>query len=293
MVLPANYWTRLKSTLSKKILGYWKGATLKGVNVDLANDCIEDARRSCSSFEVLSERLQELNLEIERGFLNEIGYQDAECDLKEKNKIFDKSYYQCGSLDDEMPAILAALSTVDNPRVLEIGVANGYSSAHVYNSLKDCTDSYICSIDMPRFSDTEKGAAKIYVNLLKNVVSDMRLIDSKSILDLRPGGIIPKTKSVGWMVPAKLRDSQKNSILIGNALYLVPGLEKTFNFAIVDAMKDYQGRMSLLEALLDKLQKGAILVQDGYWINSAFVDFCNKFNFPYVTVGRVGLARVN
>ncbi|MCK4797788.1 MAG: hypothetical protein KAT05_10415, partial [Spirochaetes bacterium] len=86
--------------------------------------------------------------------------------IDKKIECFSDKSYQLGGLDLEIEVIAMLISQIDEPNLLEIGVANGYSSAFLYALLARIGGSII-SIDLPRFSDGLRDLGEIREYLVK------------------------------------------------------------------------------------------------------------------------------
>lgn len=52
-------------------------------------------------------------------------------------------------------------------------------------------------------------------------------------------------------------------------------------------MKGYTDRRRVLDLVWDVLKPGGVVFMDGYWVNSAFEDFCTEKQVPAVKAGKV------
>ena len=210
-------------------------------------------------------------------------------DLQVKAKIFDRRPYQTGGLDVEINLIVALLAQYKSPSVLEVGVANGFSSACLYKTL-NFTGGSIVSVDLPRMAEEPKSLVdKVHARGAKRGF----IKNTGTIIDLNPGGVIPHEKYAGWMVPMELRESVNSITLFGDIFNVIEDInKKSFDFIVIDAMKDYESRFKLLEFCNRQANENCIIIFDGYWVNSAFNDFCKKFNYPFFHIGKVGVFQV-
>lgn len=223
------------------------------------------------------------------------GFAAFKKDIDCKLRIFDRRPYQLGGLDAEIDLIVALLARIPEPDVLEIGVANGYSSAFLYRAL-DILGGTMTAIDLPKYYGQRK-MDRIrrfpFGRMRERLAAKGLLQDTGTIGDISPGGIIPDDRYGGWLVPMELRGRVPNRNLFGNAFAVLPDLERTsFDLAVVDAVKDYDARTLLFGMVADRLRPGGVCLLDGYWVNAAFDDFCAARKLPRWTAGRVGLFRV-
>ena len=205
--------------------------------------------------------------------------------IDKKIECFSDKSYQLGGLDLEIEVIAMLISQIDEPNLLEIGVANGYSSAFLYALLARIGGSII-SIDLPRFSDGLRDLGEIREYLVKKGL----VKNTKTLGDMNPGGVVPSDKYGGWLIPFKLRAKVRNVSIYGNVFNVLPEInDESLDVVVYDAMKPYESRMKCFELLKNKLSAGGFCFVDGYWVNSAFVDFCKRNNYRYETFGRVGV----
>lgn len=213
-------------------------------------------------------------------------YKNFKKELDARLTIFENKPYQLGALDAEIQVLSDILCNFIKPKILEIGVANGYSSAFLYFALQE-NGGEIFSIDLPKFSRKPIRPSELF----RTYLSRKGLIKNSGTLgDLNPGGVIPKEKYAGWLIPFALRQAISNNTITGNAFHIINDFpdDLTFDFAVIDAMKEYTGRMKILELVSGRLKPHGVCFLDGYWVNPAFDDFCSKHQKPFWKFGRVG-----
>ncbi|MEQ8755507.1 MAG: class I SAM-dependent methyltransferase [Coleofasciculus sp. G1-WW12-02] len=224
--------------------------------------------------------------ELSNNLIYKSDYNDFKKEINTKLKIFTNKPYQLGAIDIEIDAIAHSLAQFEQPDVLEIGVANGYSSAFLYYVL-DKIGGSITSLDLPRFSSS-LSRPRDWIRT--GLASKGKIKNTGTLGDLNPGGVIPAEKYGGWLIPMHLRTSVKNTTIYGDALIILENLPgERFNFAVLDAMKGYESRMKIMEMIWERLRPNSLAFVDGYWVNSAFEDFCNLHHLPSWKLGRVGV----
>lgn len=231
-----------------------------------------------------------LSVRIDSSALEEkVGLTSFLTDLGIKSEIFINRPYQAGGLDVEIKLICTLLAQYSEAQVLEVGVANGYSSACLFKIL-DSFGGSIVSIDLPRIAEDPKTFLE---KLHARGARQGFIRNTGTIIDLNPGGLIPPEKYAGWMIPFQLRNDVDSSIIYGNVFNIISEFEENkFDFIVLDAMKDYQARIDLLEYSKKIAKENCIIVFDGYWVNSAFDDFCNNNSLEAHHVGKVGLVQI-
>jgi predicted O-methyltransferase YrrM len=227
----------------------------------------------------------------ENEFTDSQGYLEFKKDIEAKAEYFNDKWFQCGALDDEIDLIIDLAGQIGATRILEIGVANGYSSAMLYKYAELArTDVTITSIDLPRFEPNDDEVTGLY-KVIKKVSSYSPIETTGTVLDIKPGGIVPRDKWCGWLVPPLLRARVPNNLFIGDVFSVIDELgDASFDLIVIDAMKDYESRFKLLDRCLSRLIDGGIVVLDGAWINPAFDDFCEDNNLESRSIGRISWA---
>lgn len=222
-------------------------------------------------------------------FTKKKDYLDYKVKINEKLKLFDNLWFQSGSLDDEIDLIIDLASSIETKTILEIGVANGYSSSFIFKYAEKKQNTKIISIDLPQFEPSYSNLG-LKAKMIKRVLrSGLKIETTGTVLDVRPGGIIPKNKWCGWMVPSDLRLKVDNTLFIGDVFNLLKKLSSfKFDLIVIDAMKDYDSRYKLLDECSKLLSKDGIITLDGSWINSSFIDFCEQGKYEYNEIGRIG-----
>ncbi len=213
-------------------------------------------------------------------------YKEFKNQINAKLKIFNNKPYQCGSLDLEIDIVSTALCQFKKPDVLEIGVSNGYSSAFLYKCLSQIGGT-ITSIDFPRFSTS---LCRPTDRVREWLAIRGKIKNTGTLGDFNPGGIIPMEKYAGWLIPMNLRTSVRNTTLYGDAFIILNELQETkFDLVVLDAMKGYKDRIKIMYMILERLRPNGICFVDGYWVNSAFHDFCKGNRLQSWNAGRVGV----
>lgn len=153
--------------------------------------------------------------------------------------------------------------------VVETGVCNGYSTAHILKALEDNGSGELYSIDL-----LEKPGDP-----------------NPEISDVKGGAVIPPNKESGWLVPNNLEN--RWTFIEGNSNYELPKLiEKLDNVDIFLHDSDHSYQTMMLEycvAWTKLSEKGAIISDDILW-NTAFSDFCDgKDTEKYILGDGLGL----
>ncbi len=278
-----------------KYLNYRVKRSLKNIDIDRPIQLINKYRRDFGSdaqkiYQLTSE-IVGLHVESEKGnYISTAEYTNFKKSIEKKSNVFDNKPYQLGALDLEIDVIASLLLQLRSPKVLEVGVANGYSSAFIYHALTKNNGS-LTSIDLPRF---HRHSNHPYQMMLARLAKRGKIKTTGTLVDLAPGGVIPEDRYAGWLVPMEYRLSVPNITIIGNAFAVLDELDDAdYDFVLIDAMKDYSGRIKIMNTMLNKMSSGAIGVMDGYWVNSAFDHFCSTNNLSSWKLGRIGIFKCN
>jgi predicted O-methyltransferase YrrM len=145
----------------------------------------------------------------------------------------------------------AIIRAVKPECVLETGIANGVSSAYLLLAMER----------------NQKGA--LYS------------------IDVNDGSYLPIGKTVGWVVPAWLRE--RWTVHLGDARELLPrllGELKSLDVFIHDSLHTYEHMKFEYEKAYPYLRQEGILISDDALWNPAFKEFADKVGTPMVRVLR-------
>ena len=273
-----------------KFLNFKIKRQLKNINltepIKLIDDFLKNYGSNDKKLISLTSRITGTGINNDQNYISTSEYKTFKNEIETKSKVFDNKPYQLGALDHEIDVIVSLLSQLKSPKVLEIGVANGYSSAFIYHMLVK-NGGNITSIDLPRFYSKGKHPYQI---LLAWLAKRGKIKTTGTLGDLVPGGVIPTDKYAGWLIPMSYRLLVPNVTITGNAFRIMDEInENNYDFVIIDAMKDYKSRIKILNKVLNKMNKDAIGILDGYWVNNAFNDFCKKNSLNSYKLGRIGI----
>jgi SAM-dependent methyltransferase len=232
--------------------------------------------------------------DVERALVGTTLYEDFRRRVEQPLDLFEQRPYQLGALDAEIDLVVALLCQFDGPDVLEVGVANGYSTAFLYYALAE-RGGTILSVDLPRFAVGNGRLSRFnqFPNLhLREWLAGRGLLETTGTLkDLKPGGVIPEDRYAGWLVPMELRRQVDGTMIYGDMFNVLTDMSDAaaFDVAVFDAMKGYDARMRALGMLVDRLRPGGLCIVDGYWVNTAFADFCERHGYACWEAGRLGV----
>ena len=123
-------------------------------------------------------------------------------------------------------------------KIIEFGVANGWSSLSILLGIKKNTLGKLVSIDMPYY----------FAGAKKNI-----------------GDLIEKKKFPEW------------ELLVGPQINFINKIAyQNYDFCHYDSDKSYQGRMFIYRKIWKILKKKGIFLSDDISDNTAFFDFCER-----------------
>jgi predicted O-methyltransferase YrrM len=230
--------------------------------------------------------------------INENEIKEIESNISKINVEWKNNGLRLGGLEKHTEILVAVSSFFDAPKVLEVGVANGYSTS-IFHEIFFRSDSPGCihSIDMPIF-ERDLNKSDSFIGLMK--LKFHRYLEKIVYPDkqIRPnimwrGGVIPDDKYCGWLVPIDLQLNINSKLFIGNVNDIYKKLpNNSYDIILLDAMKDEKSRIKLLEESLILAKKGSFIIQDGGWLNSAVDHFCEKNNFQNIKLGRLSVISI-
>ncbi len=230
--------------------------------------------------------------------INENEIKEIENNILKINVSWKHNGLRLGGLEKHSEILVAVSSFFDAPKVLEVGVANGYSTS-IFHEILFRSESSGCihSIDIPIFerdlnkSDNFIGLMKLKIHryLEKIVYPNKESRPNK----MWRGGVIPDDKYCGWLVPIDLQLKINSKLFVGNVNDIYKKLPNNYyDIILLDAMKDEKSRIKLLEESLILAKKGSFIIQDGGWLNSAVDHFCDKNNFQNIKFGRLSVINI-
>jgi len=196
---------------------------------------------------------------------SKIGLEDH---IHDCQAAFEKKPFQMGGMDVEGAVMYACLRALKPDTVVEVGVANGVSSAYILSALDENGGGELFSIDQPMYESEHEGEWK----------------DTA-------GGWIPQGKDVGWVVPEHLHS--RWDLRTGDVFDILPAELNSglaFDALVYDGPKLYPDRMKLLQLARRHALDDALFICDDLAWNSSLHDFCNKFEDESVDFGNVGFS---
>lgn len=190
-------------------------------------------------------------------------------ELKKKQDWFNKniigqSYrnksYTFGSIEVGLGIIIYSLIRKLKPTILvETGVCNGFSTAFILLALYQNNKGMLYSIDFPEV-EGEK-------------------YEERTFWEGKGGAVIPKGKISGWVIPKYLKKNFE--LILGKSQEKLPQLFKRLkkiDFFIHDSEHSYDCMWFEFNKAFQVLNEGGILISHDIGWNSAFYDFCKKYN---------------
>lgn len=177
--------------------------------------------------------------------------------IERAEAFFEEKPYDLGGMRFNGETLYLLTRLLEPETVLEIGVANGMSTAYLLGGLEDArvdgqTDVY--AIDRPLFASTmreRRGTAGL------------------------TSGLVPDEKEAGWIAPRSLRHEYGHQYYAGDFTKILdPILDDIgeVDLVVYDASKDRQEMRMAYERCLDSLSPGGVLLSDDILVNDAFED---------------------
>ena len=230
--------------------------------------------------------------------INESEIKEIENNISKNDVKWKHNGLRLGGLEGHTEILVAVCSFFDKPKILEVGVANGYSTSIFHEILfRSGSDGCIHSIDMPIF-ERDITKSDTFIGLMKLKIHRYLEKISYPDKDSRPnkmwrGGVIPDDKYSGWLVPIDLQLKINSKLFIGNVNHICKKLPNNYyDIVLLDAMKNEKSRIKLLEDSLNLVKKGSFIIQDGGWLNLAVDQFCAKYNFQNIKLGRLSVINI-
>lgn len=209
---------------------------------------------------------------------------------------YEKRGLRLGALDGHEDVFFSVCSLFENLEILEVGVANGYSSAIFHEALSKKGSGRIVSIDQPIFEEDVFKKSSL-INLLKSKIFQFLADWAYPNNEDRPsylwrGGVIPSSKYSGWLIDPEKRMNVNSKLIIGDVYAVIKEINLgKFNVILLDAMKDEQDRLKLLDTIFPLMADSGIIIQDGAWRNEAVKIFAERNGLSYIELGRIALIR--
>jgi len=193
--------------------------------------------------------------------------------------VFSDKQYEPGGMSIGGKSLYVLTRLTRPNRILEIGVANGMSTAYMLAALRDeevlPDEVTIHGIDRPQF--------------------EYQVRERRGRFGVKGrGGIIPNDKEVGWLASPELKSRYNYNLHVGDFVSILPDVVETvagFDLALYDASKDREEMQFAYESCIERLQSGGILVSDDILVNDAFGETTSKYDGITRAIGDTGLFR--
>lgn len=170
----------------------------------------------------------------------------------------------------EKPEYIYAICRLLRPDiVLETGVANGISSAHILYALQKSGKGMLYSVDMPDYESKLIATDEDY---------------KRQNLSFAPADL-PDGKTCGWAVPEDLRSRWNLKIgLSGEVLKpLLEGLG-SIDLFLHDSEHSYKNMLSEFKTAWPYIRQGGLLIAHDIKWNNAFCEFARSVNRDYAVL---------
>jgi predicted O-methyltransferase YrrM len=192
----------------------------------------------------IEQALNELGI-MEKGLI--INKIDGNIIEKGREKIKAAGVIMGGEADINL--LFNIVSITKSQKIIETGVAFGWSSMAILLAQKNIPNSYLYSIDMPYPKDNNES----YVGL-----------------------VIPEDLKSNWKL---IREPDRNGLK--KVLSRIEGNIDMFHY---DSDKSYEGRKYSYNLIWPKLKKGGILISDDIEDNSYFMKFTKEKNVRFSVI---------
>lgn len=173
---------------------------------------------------------------------------------------------------------LYVLTRLTKPEsIVEIGVANGMSTAYILGALDD--------------EGIDEDAVTIHAIDRPQFAHQIRERRGRFGLEGR-GGIIPDRKEVGWLAPNRTKQKYNYQLHVGDFTHILDDileLSDGLDLAIYDASKDPEEMRFAYDRCLERLQDGGILVSDDVLVNDTFENLMDKRRGDFEIINDTGI----
>lgn len=202
--------------------------------------------------------------ELTHASINDIRNYDAEC------RSFIKSLETRVGAGPELKCRTLYITTriMKPEKMVETGVATGFTSACILAALDKNGKGHLYSIDLPIYEPR---------------------IDKDGQID---ASVIPKNKLSGHVIPDNLR--KRWSLILGRSDEKLPALLgkiKKIDVFLHDSEHSYDNMMFELSTSFPYLNNGGLLAVDDINYNDSFREFCSKHKLSYYSICFLGLTR--
>lgn len=200
---------------------------------------------------------------------SEIYERIQECEKRIEHKPYSLGGMQLGG---ETAYLLTRL--IKPKSILEVGVANGVSTAYVLGALGELKSTAdIRAIDKPQFE------SQIRSQRGKRGLSGV-------------GGIIPNKQEAGWVAPKDQRSKHGHQYYVGDFTKILPKVTNSMppiDLAIYDASKDSKEMKMAYDTLIQSLSPNGILISDDIGVNNSFTKVADSHNGSAYEFGGIGI----
>lgn len=188
---------------------------------------------------------------------------------------FEDRPYTGGGLHTNGEILYSVARTIEPQSALEIGVANGFSTALLLGAFEanDTPNAAIRGIDRPLFEE------------------HIRRVRGRRGLT---GGLIPPTKEVGWVAPRWVRKKYCYQLHVGDFTEVLPGViseQDNLDLMAYDASKDEEDIEFAMRTCLEVLNEGGVLFLDDIGQDGSFHSVTREYPGEGILVGNCGLFR--
>jgi predicted O-methyltransferase YrrM len=208
-----------------------------------------------------------------RGYEEELERAPLRRWLQRGTAEFEDRPYSGGGIGENGLVLYPAVRALDPGNVLEIGVANGFSTALILGGLAKNPDAprQVHGIDRPRFEE------------------EVRAMRGKRGL---VGGLVPPGRETGWVAPRHLRASFCYQLHVGDFTGILSDVVSEFkglDFVSYDASKDPADLKQAFDEIISSLNEGGLLVIDDVKVEGPFEDALDRYRGRGRRLGDCGI----
>lgn len=219
-----------------------------------ARERLDVAESEAVRYEVLEELFGADRHEID-SYLSTLKESRIDDRIEEAETEFAEKPYNVGGMRFNGKTLYLVTRLLNPKTVLEIGVANGMSTAYLLGALEHMDSSSrpnVYAIDRPLFA-----------SVIRNRRGEVGLTS----------GIVPDDREAGWIAPRSLREKFGHQFYVGDFTWILDDILQDIpapDLVVYDASKDSEEMRMAYDRCIDSLAPGGVLVSDDVLVNDAF-----------------------
>lgn len=223
----------------------------------------------------IQELVQSHDRSLEELFHDATGFEEEF--IKPKTAVFSDLPYNPGGMSMGGKALYVITRLTKPETLLEIGVANGMSTAYILGALDDEGVSpesiSIHAIDRPQFEyQIRERRGRFGVE--------------------KRGGLIPNDKEVGWLASNHLKQKYNYQLHIGDFTEIlgdIVKIEDDFDLILYDASKDANEMEFAYETVVNNIGEEGVFISDDILVNDTFENTMEKQKGQFRIINNTGI----